>query len=66
MALKPPSGKDLRRLQRIAEKIEQNEQYFQERHGDAVPGSVRVPHLMDAKAIRAVLSFVADYMRERR
>ena len=66
MALKPPSGKDLRSLRALADKIEQDDRYFQDRYGDPEPGSVRISNMADAKAIRAVLSFVSDFMRERK
>ena len=52
-----PMLKDLRRLSAMADKIDQDEAYFQERHGDPAPDSVRANLVKDAEALR----WVADY-----
>lgn len=41
----------------MADKINRDEAYFQDRHGDPAPGSVRENLLKDADALRRV----ADY-----
>lgn len=51
---------DLRRLQRLATKIEKDDEWFQSNYGDPVPGSVRLAHRLDAEAIRRVLGWVAE------
>lgn len=66
MALTTPTPKDLRRLRALAEKIDRDEAYYLSRHGEPEAGSPRITSIDNAKAIRAVLAFVADYMRERR
>ena len=51
---------DLRRLRKLAERIDRDEAYFQGVHGDPVTGSVRLSHIADAEAIRRVLAWVAE------
>jgi hypothetical protein len=58
--VKLPDPKDLLRLKAVAAHIEKNERYFQGRHGDPAPGSVRVSLVADAAAIRRVLAFVDE------
>lgn len=52
-----PNYQDIRRLRAMADKINRDEAYFQDRHGDPAPGSVRENLLKDADALRRV----ADY-----
>lgn len=51
---------DLKRLQKLAERIDRDERYFKEIHGDPAPESVRLSHIADAEAIRRVLAWVAE------
>ncbi len=55
----PQRIKDLRRLNAMADKIDQNEAYFQDRHGDPRPDSVRTELLKDAAALRRVVEHVS-------
>lgn len=54
-----PSAKDLRRLKAIAEKIKRDEAYFQGRHGDPRPDSVRIGLMEDAAALLRVVDCVS-------
>jgi len=46
---------DVRRLSAMAERIERNERYFQARHGDAAPDSLRLSWREDAAALRRII-----------
>ncbi|NCC29001.1 MAG: hypothetical protein EOM22_12885 [Gammaproteobacteria bacterium] len=60
MALTPALSKALRRLRKMADRLDRDEAYFQTRHGDPDPGSVRVSSRLDAEALRSVLAHFSE------
>jgi hypothetical protein len=48
----------VRRLSAMAERIERNERYFQGRHGDPAPDSLRLSWREDAAAIRRIIQLL--------
>lgn len=51
---------DLTRLNRMADRIEKNDRYFQDLYGDPEPGSVRASTRRDAEAIRRVVAWISE------